>query len=202
MFLVPLVEDAERANRPDGSDVLRVGWVAFSSHDETGDDLRRRSDDPDITWVDHTHPVVYAAPDPIPALLPGEYLVRVEPPALHRFAVVSRAGAVLFPWTRDRPAPGVGIPYVDYKRGDGVHIGPASAPWTPVLINAETSWVGTSAASGGWTPTIRSAVNAHPPDHATSATGQYVRPGRFPSAGPAWTRCPPPQPSTTAPMPG
>jgi len=144
VFLVPLVEDAERANRADGSDVLRVGWVAFSSHDETGDDLRRRSDDPDITWVDHTHPVVYAgAGSHSGAYLPGEYLVRVEPPALHRFfAVVSRAGAVLFSWTRDRPAPGVGIPYVDYKRGDGVHIGPGTPhPWTPVLINAETSWV-------------------------------------------------------------
>jgi hypothetical protein len=41
VLLVPLVEDAERANRADGSGVLRVGWVAFSSHDETGDDLRR-----------------------------------------------------------------------------------------------------------------------------------------------------------------
>lgn len=144
VFLVPLDEDAGRANRPDGSDVLRVGWVAFSSHDETGDDLRRRCDDPDITWVDHTHPVVYAgAGSHSGAYLPGEYLVRVEPPALHRFfAVVSRARGVLFRWTRDRPAPGVGIPYVDYKRGDGVHIGPGTPhPWTPVLINAETSWV-------------------------------------------------------------
>jgi len=144
MFLVPLLEDAGRANRPDGSDVLRVGWVAFSSHDETGDDLRRRCDDPDITWVDHTHPVVYAgAGSHSGAYLPGEYLVRVEPPVLQRFfAVVARARGVLFRWTRDRPAPGVGIPYVDYKRGDGVHIGPGTPrPWTPVLINAETSWV-------------------------------------------------------------
>jgi hypothetical protein len=47
-----------------------------------------------------------------------------------------RARGVLFRWTLDRPAPGVGIPYVDYKRGDGVHIGPGTAhPWTPVLID-------------------------------------------------------------------
>ncbi|MBV8349906.1 MAG: hypothetical protein JOZ49_21015 [Mycolicibacterium sp.] len=144
VFLVPLVEGAARANRPDGSDVLRVSWVAFSSHDETGDDLRRRWDDPDITWVEHTHPVVYAgAGSHSGAYLPGEYLVRVEPPALQRFfAMVSRARAVLFRWTLDRPVPGVGIPYVDYKRGDGVHIGPGTAhPWTPVLIDEETSWV-------------------------------------------------------------
>ena len=144
VFLVPLVEDAERANRPDGSDVLRVGWVAFSSHDETGDDLRRRSDDPDITWVDHTHPVVYAgAGSHSGAYLPGEYLVRVEPPALHRF-LRSSAGPVRC-----------------FSRGHGIARRPALAfrmsttnaatastsgrvhrtPWTPVLINAETSWV-------------------------------------------------------------
>jgi hypothetical protein len=144
VFLVPLDEDAGYAKRRDGSDVLGVSWVAFSSHDETGDDLRRRADDPDITWVDHTHPVVHAgAGSHSGAYLPGEYLVRVEPPALQRFfAAISRARGLLFRWTRDRPAPGVGIPYVDYKRGDGVHIGPGTAhPWRPVLIDDETPWV-------------------------------------------------------------
>ncbi|CAN5274142.1 hypothetical protein BH11ACT6_BH11ACT6_50850 [soil metagenome] len=144
VFLVPPVEGTEHTNQTDGSDALRVGWVAFSSHDERGDDLRRRFDDPDITWVDHTHPVVHAgAGSHSGAYLPGEYLVRVEPLALRRFlAVVGRARVTLFPWTRDRPAPGVGIPYVDYKRGDGVQIGPGTAhSWTPVLIDSETSWV-------------------------------------------------------------
>lgn len=144
VYLVPLGEDAGPASQSDGSDVLRVGWVAFSSHDETGDDLRRRCDDPDITWVDDTHPVVYAgAGSHSGAYLPGEYLVRVEPPALQRFlATVNRVRGVLFPWTRDRPARGVGIPYVDYKRGDGVQIGPGTPrEWTPVLITAQTPWV-------------------------------------------------------------
>jgi len=144
VFLVPCDEPPGPAKRPDGSDVLRVGWVAFSSHDETGDDLRRRCDDPDITWVDDTHPVVYAgAGSHSGAYLPGEYLVRVEPPALKRFlAAVKTVRGVLFPWIRDRPAPGVGIPYVDYKRGDGVQIGPGTPrPWVPFLITAETPWV-------------------------------------------------------------
>lgn len=144
VFLVPAVDDSGQASRPGGTDVLRVGWVAFSSHDETGDDLRRRYDDPDITWVDDTHPVVYAgAGSHSGAYLPGEYLVRVKPPVLQRFfAAVSRAGGVLFPWTRDRPAPGVGIPYVDYKRGDGMQIGPGTPhSWTPILIDADTPWV-------------------------------------------------------------
>ncbi|HEX6888832.1 MAG TPA: hypothetical protein VF143_12055, partial [Candidatus Nanopelagicales bacterium] len=35
-------------------------WVVFSAHDETGDDLRRRWDDPDLSLVDGRHPVVFA----------------------------------------------------------------------------------------------------------------------------------------------
>ena len=62
----------------------RPAWVAFSSHDETGDDLRRRSDDPDLQWLD-THPVVFVgAGSHSGACLPGDYLVTVEPPLLGR----------------------------------------------------------------------------------------------------------------------
>ena len=56
-------------------------WVAFSSHDEVGDDLRRRWDDPDISFVDGTHPVVYAgAGSHSGAYLPGEYVTSVGLP--------------------------------------------------------------------------------------------------------------------------
>jgi len=55
-------------------------WVVFSSHDEVGDDLRRRWDDPDIEFVGE-HPVVYAgAGSHSGAYLPGEYIVSVEAP--------------------------------------------------------------------------------------------------------------------------
>jgi hypothetical protein len=43
----------------DGGDP-ELAWVAFSAHDEVGDDLRRRIDDPDLQLVDGTHPVVHA----------------------------------------------------------------------------------------------------------------------------------------------
>jgi len=143
IYLVP-VEGAGAAQRTDGADVLRIGWVAFSSHDETGDDLRRRDDDPDISWVDHTHPVVNAgAGSHSGAYLAGEYLVRVEPPALHRLqAVAARTREIVLPWTRNRPRTGLGIPYIDYKRGDGMQIGPGTdRPWSPVLIDSQTPWV-------------------------------------------------------------
>jgi hypothetical protein len=118
--------------------------VAFSSHDEVGDDVRRRYDDPDITWVDSTHPVVYAgAGSHAGAYLSGEYLVRVEPPGLQRwFATSARIREVLFRWIRGRPRTGLGIPYLDYKRGDGPHLGPGTDhPWAPVLVDAGTPWV-------------------------------------------------------------
>ena len=132
------------ARQPDGTDVLDLAWVAFSSHDETGDDLRRRPDDPDISWVGGTHAVVNAgAGSHSGAYLPGEYLVRVEPPALRGvLASATRIRRVLFPWTRDRPGSGLGIPYIDYKRGDGVQIGPGTGrAWTAVLVDAGTPWV-------------------------------------------------------------
>ena len=67
----------------------RPAWVAFSSHDEVGDDLRRRQDDPDIERRD-THPVVFAgAGSHSGAYLPGDYLITFEPPVLRRvFAAV------------------------------------------------------------------------------------------------------------------
>jgi hypothetical protein len=125
-------------------DGLAVAWVAFSSHDETGDDLRRRFDDPDIGWVDGTHPIAYAgAGSHSNACLAGDYLVRVQPPALERvFRALTWARSRLFPWTSREPSRGVGIPYVDYRRGDGVRIGPGTGrPWTPILIDADTPWV-------------------------------------------------------------
>ncbi|HEY1484540.1 MAG TPA: hypothetical protein VGF84_00475 [Micromonosporaceae bacterium] len=128
---------------PEG-DEWEIAWLAFSSHDETGDELRRRPDDPDIEWVDGTHPVVYAgAGSHSGAYLPGDYLVRVQPPALAR-AITGWTSmrSTLFPWTRGRPVQGVGIPYVDYRRGDGVGIGPGTdRPWTPIVIDEDTPWV-------------------------------------------------------------
>lgn len=129
---------------PTRAGILEPAWVAFSSHDEVGADLRRRADDPDITWHDGTHPVVYAgAGSHSGAYLAGEYLVRVEPPALTQvFRAVARVRELLFPWTRGRPRSGLAIPYVDYKRGDGVSIGPGTKyPWAARLIDDSTPWV-------------------------------------------------------------
>jgi hypothetical protein len=129
---------------PDPPDPLaRPAWVAFSSHDAVGDDLRRRQDDPDIEWTD-THPVVFAgAGSHSGAYLPGDYLVTVEPAALRRLlAALRRVGRLLLPWTRDEAGTAFGIPFIDYHRGDGPGVGPGEAvEWSPVLVDDETPWL-------------------------------------------------------------
>jgi hypothetical protein len=131
----------------------QLAWVAFSSHDEVGDDLRRRVDDPDLQLVDGTHPVVYAgAGSHSGAYLPGDYIVSVAPPAVDRW--VSRWYKVmgfLLPWTRGEEQVGIGIPFIDYRRGDGPAVGPGTdLPWTPVVIDDDTPWVASYRGLGGY----------------------------------------------------
>ncbi len=119
-------------------------WVVFSAHDETGDDLRRRWDDPDLELVDGRHPVVYAgAGSHSGAYLPGDYLITVVPPRLGGVVpALRRFARVLTPWTRAAQGEGLGIPYVDYARGDGPAIGPGGdRDWNPVVIGDTTPWV-------------------------------------------------------------
>jgi hypothetical protein len=134
----------DRPDRPDPRDLTgRPTWIAFSSHDEVGDDLRRRSDDPDLEWRD-SHPVVYVgAGSHSGGYLPGDYLVTVEPPALKRVAAAGRrVGRLLLPWTRGRAGTAFGIPFIDYRRGDGRGVGPGEQmQWRPVLADDSTPWV-------------------------------------------------------------
>ncbi|GAA2495203.1 hypothetical protein [Terrabacter carboxydivorans] len=119
-------------------------WVVFSAHDETGDDLRRRWDDPDFTTVDGRHPVVHAgAGSHSGAYLPGDYLITVAPPSWGGIIPAARRVAKLFaPWARAAQGSGLGIPYIDYARGDGISVGPSGElGWHPVVIDDETPWV-------------------------------------------------------------
>ncbi|TQS46272.1 hypothetical protein [Cryptosporangium phraense] len=118
-------------------------WVVYAAHDETGDDLRRRWDDPDLTVIDGRHPVVFVgAGSHSGAYLPGDYLITVRPPKLGGVVAALRWSAQLVaPWSaKDRQT--VGIPYVDYARGDGRAIGPGEPEaWNPVVIDEQTGWV-------------------------------------------------------------
>jgi hypothetical protein len=126
---------------PDGLPPAR--WVVFAAHDEIGDDLRRRWDDPDLTLIDGRHPTVFVgAGSHSGAYLPGDYLITVRPPKLGGVVAALRWPARLaVPWSaEDRQS--VGIPYVDYARGDGRAVGPSQPEgWHAVRIDGETGWV-------------------------------------------------------------
>lgn len=127
---------------PDGLPQPR--WVVFSAHDETGDDLRRRWDDPDLTVHAERHPVVFVgAGSHSGAYLAGDYLITIVPPSWGGTIPTLRRLARLFtPWIRAAQGSGLGIPYIDYARGDGASVGPGhDTAWHPVVIDDETPWV-------------------------------------------------------------
>ncbi|WP_181779518.1 hypothetical protein [Pseudonocardia pini] len=113
-------------------------WVAGSSHDHTGDDLRRRWDDP-LLDREGDHPVLYpGAGSHSHAFVAGDYVVSVGLPALRAvLRFVQRVRRWLTPFA---PVPGTGgfdIPYIDYARGDGARVD----EWTVVPIDDGTPWL-------------------------------------------------------------
>lgn len=130
---------------------LEPRWVAFASHDYSGDDLRRRWDDPELTLVDGCHPVIYAgAGSHASYCLCGEYITGVEPKILRPLRNFSVALRKL--WV-EKLAQGNSanvqeevsgyfrIAFVDYARGDGVAVGPKQPKaWTPLLLD-DQPWV-------------------------------------------------------------
>jgi hypothetical protein len=137
------VPDTGSVGGPDATEgPLRPAWVAFSSHDEVGADLRRRWDDPDITFVDG-HPVVHAgAGSHSGAYLPGDYVVTAALPLPEWVASLRRGWARIRPWRRGEAPELLGIPYIDHRRGDGLSVGAGGdREWQPVLIDDDTPWV-------------------------------------------------------------
>jgi hypothetical protein len=107
-------------------------WVAYAAHNYTGDNLRRRWDDPEVEKVGE-HPVIYVgAGSHASYYAPGEYLTELNLPLPSPLARV--ADAVRSFWkTRLGQYVGDGegddgsgyfhIPFVDYARGDGLIVG-------------------------------------------------------------------------------
>lgn len=127
-------------------------WVAYAAHDFSGDDLRRRWDDPNLHKVGETHPVIYAgAGSHAGYYLPGEYLAEVEIPFLARVRKsFDRLKGVAARLLGQRPTVGdenelsvFRVPFVDYARGDGLSIGPGQEKeWTEArLLDPLPGWV-------------------------------------------------------------
>ena len=127
-------------------------WVAYASHDFSGDDLRRRWDDPELHKVGENHPVIFAgAGSHASYFLPGEYLMGIEPEFLRpvknglialRRIWVEQLGQGRLDRIDEEVGSLLSVPFIDYARGDGLSIGPEQAhPWSPIMLSAEMDWV-------------------------------------------------------------
>lgn len=130
-------------------------WVAYATHDQAGDDLRRRWDDPEVTKLGE-HPVVYVgAGSHASYFQPGEYLTEMELPFLAPFVRITDwvqkfLQEHLRQYEGENPAGQTDertnifrIPFVDYARGDGLAIGPGQAlTWSePHWLTPTPRWV-------------------------------------------------------------
>jgi len=137
----------------DASGEYHPEWVAFSMHDYSGDDLRRRWDDPELT-LEGEHVVVYVgAGSHACYYAPGEYLAELEFPFLFPVARFFRRFNRI--WRRLTGLVGEGqvqfeeqvnffrVPFVDYARGDGLSIGEGGKTnWEePHLLSPTPDWV-------------------------------------------------------------
>lgn len=122
----------------------RPVWLAYSSHEFRGDDLRRRWDDPGLTRVGE-HPVVFvAAGAHANYFFAGDYLPSVPLPYAERLLPLWQQAQRIWQRLIGQPvtelARGVGplaIPFVEYARGDGLRVGPGQArEWRPQFLQA------------------------------------------------------------------
>jgi hypothetical protein len=132
---------------------IRPEWVAYAAHEETGDDLRRRWDDPELEKSGE-HPVVYVcAGSHASRYSPGEYLTELAFPLPRAFASARKIARSFWyrtlrqysdEYSAEKPYELFTIPFVDYGRGDGLSVGPGQdREWDPprLMIDPVPSWV-------------------------------------------------------------
>lgn len=126
-------------------------WIGCAAHDYAGDDLRRRWDDPTLSFVD-SHPVIFAGAGSHASYFEqGEYVTPVPLPAMRAFHSGLQGLRRLWRDVLRQGDPGdlaasveaaLSIPFVDYARGDGIVIGPGGdLAWTPIVVDDTTGWI-------------------------------------------------------------
>ena len=101
----------------------RPVWIATSSHDHSGADLRRHWDDPELQVVDDRPQLYVGAGSHAMFFRPGEYVTRIDIPAL-RWALraqrwLQRALRVRDVDTTRGLGPALGVPFVDTATSNG-----------------------------------------------------------------------------------
>ncbi len=126
-------------------------WIACAAHDYSGDELRRRWDDP-LLVKSGDHPVINPGAGSHAAYFEaGEYLTAAPLPALRPVRGFLQGLRTFWRDTLRQADPGdlaakielaLSIPFIDYARGDGVAIGGADGEaWSAVVIGDDTPWV-------------------------------------------------------------
>jgi hypothetical protein len=135
----------------DAPDGPRPVWFGCAAHDYSGDELRRRWDDPFITLVGD-HPVIFAGAGSHAAYFEaGEYITTVPLPAFRGVRGVFDLLRHVWRDTLRQGDPGdlaarveaaLSIPFIDYARGDGKSVGPGQdAEWSVVKVDDDVPWV-------------------------------------------------------------
>ena len=136
----------------DSAGEFRPEWVAYASHDYSGDDIRRHWDDPALE-KEGEHPVVYAgAGSHASYYIPGEYLAELGLTFLSPLSRIkdtfARVRQGLLHEKGKKAGDGrkgfvISVPFVDYATGSGVSIGPGQdKTWEdPQLLNPAPQWV-------------------------------------------------------------
>src|SRR5215203_839954 len=131
---------------------MRPEWVAYAAHEETGDDLRRRWDDPELEKIGE-HPVAYVCcGSHATRYFRGEYLTELAFPLPRPISAVRRIARRFWYMTlrqyadedyREKPYEQFTIPFVDYGRGDGLSVGPGQdREWErPRLMTPVPAWI-------------------------------------------------------------
>lgn len=136
----------------DEQGAVRPAWVAYASHNFSGDDLRRHWDDPEVEKVGE-HPVVYVGGGSHASYFQGgEYLTELSLPFLNPLKNIKKRFDAFFDEIfREKKvteedgekAQVFTIPFVDYALGDGLSIGyGCEESWAPpAVIEPAPDWV-------------------------------------------------------------
>jgi hypothetical protein len=126
-------------------------WFGCAAHDYSGDDLRRRWDDPTLSFQEG-HPVIFAGAGSHAAYFEqGEYVTQVPLPAMRPVHNALDGLRRLWRDVLRQDDPGdlaakvetaLSIPFIDYARGDGLTVGPGGdVGWTPIVVDDATGWI-------------------------------------------------------------
>jgi hypothetical protein len=137
----------------DDKGAVQPSWVAYASHNFSGDDLRRHWDDPEVQKAGE-HPIVFVGGGSHASYFQdGEYLTELSLPFLKPLIKLrNRVDAFLRQIFQENQASDAEegerpqiftIPFVDYAMGDGLSIGfGCEEAWAPpVLIDPPPDWV-------------------------------------------------------------